>query len=150
MDNKPKRKKRKATEKRQRDEKGLFLPGNTIASKWTEKKAIDLAKELIAWMQEGQSNYWIKDFLLEKDIYSDVIRYLSEKYPRFSSYIVRAKEIEASRIQKFALQNQMNTGMVQWVLSVHHNMHNVQKTETEVKSSQPLVVHIDERAAKEE
>ena len=145
-----KAKKKTVRTKKQRDEKGLFLPGNTIAQKWSEKKALDLGKELIDWMLLSPSNYWIKDFLLEHELYADVISYLSKRYPRFLDYITRAKEIEASRIQKFALQNQMNTGMVQWVLSVHHDMHNIQKTETEVKNSQPYIIHIDERAAREE
>jgi hypothetical protein len=127
----------------QRDEKGMFLPGNSAAAKWSEEKAVKIGKELIEWMEEQQQNFWIRDFLLEHELYGDVVSYLSEKYPPFSEYIARAKEIEASRIQKFAMMNQLNSGMAQWVLSVHHKLQNVQKTETEVKSSQPIVVHVD-------
>lgn len=126
----------------QRDEAGRFLPGNSIAAKWTEDAALKLGQELIEWMGEAESNFWLKDFLIEKELYADVIGYLSEKYPRFCDYIARAKEIEASRIQKFALMNQLNTGMAQWVLAVHHDQHNVQKQETAVKSTQPIVVNI--------
>lgn len=132
------------TSEKVRDDKGRFLPGNNLAGKWSEGKALNLGKQLIEWMNEDQSNFWIKDFLIEHEIYKSVISYLSEKYPRFSEYIARAKEIESSRIQKFALMNQLNTGMAQWVLSVHHNERNVVKTETELKSSQPIILHVDE------
>lgn len=127
----------------QRDEAGRFLPGNSIAAKWTEESAVKLGEELIEWMHEAESNFWLKDFLFEKELYADVIGYLSDKYPRFCDYIARAKEIEASRIQKFALMNQLNTGMAQWVLAVHHDQHNVQKSEAKVETTQPIAVIVD-------
>lgn len=122
----------------QRDDAGRFLHGNSIAAKWTEEAALKLGQELIEWMNEAEANFWLKDFLIEKELYADVIGYLSDKYPRFCDYIARAKEIEASRIQKFALMNQLNTGMAQWVLSVHHDQHNVQKQEITGKDGSPI------------
>ena len=77
-------------------------------------------------------------FLLEKDIYGDIVSYLSEKYPRFSRYIARAKEMEASRIKKYALVNKLNPGMAQWVLAVHHKQYAVQKQEITGKDGGPL------------
>lgn len=132
----------------QRDERGRLLPGSSIAAKWTEPKALKLAKELIDWMQESTQNFWMKDFLLEHELYDDVINYLSNKFQRFSDYITRAKAIQASRIQKFAMMNQLNSGMAQWVLSVHHKMR--VKSEVEVNNSQPIVIHMDPRIAEEE
>lgn len=121
-----------------RDEKGRFIKGNSAALKWTEEKAVELAQKLIVWMKESESNFMFKDFLFEHDLYADLIADLSRKYPRFADYIARAKEIEAHRIQKYALANKLNSGMAQWVLAVHHNQHNVQKQEITGKNGSPL------------
>ena len=144
-----KKKKRKNTTGRD-PKTGKFTEGNSFAEKWNEDRAMRLAKELIAWMKEDNGNFWLEDFLFEKDLYPDLIGRLSERFPPFAEHIAHAKKIQESRIKKFALMNQLNSGMAQWVLATVHDIHNVAKTETEVKSSQPLVVHIDERAAKEE
>lgn len=117
---------------------GQFKPGNQAALKWTEEKAVALGQELLDWMQEDQRNFMMKDFLFEKNLYADIISYLSGRYPSFSEYIARAKEIEAHRIQKFALTNNINAGMAQWVLAVHHNQHNVSKQEITGKDGAPL------------
>lgn len=128
----------------QRDENGRFLPGNSIALKWTEDKACQMGEQLLEWMNEAPQNFWIKDFLLEKELYADVIGYLSNKYPPFLEYIARAREIEASRIQKLGLMGHLNSGMAQWILAVNHKIFNIQKSETEIKSTQPIIVRVDD------
>lgn len=127
---------------------GQFLPGNSAAAKWSDRKVREFGQQILDWMHESPHNFWMRDFLLDNDMYDDVIKYLSDRHPVFKEYIARAKEIQASRIQKFGLMNQLNSGMVQWVLSVHHKL--TQKTETEITHSRPLVVHIDERIARED
>ena len=130
----------------QRNAKGQYLPGNsdrfqvgnTAALKWTEEKAMEIATGLLDWMNEDQRNFTMKDFLFEHGLYADIIATLSERYPAFAEYIARAKEIEAHRIQKFALTNNLNANMAQWVLGVHHKQHNVQKQEITGKDGAPL------------
>ena len=119
---------------------GQFKPGNKAALKWTEEKALEIATGLLDWMNEDQRNFMMKDFLFEKGLYSDLISKLSDRYPSFAEYITRAKEIEAHRIQKFALTNNLNAGMAQWVLGVMHKQHNVQKQEVTGKDGAPLSV----------
>lgn len=122
----------------QRDSKGLFLPGNSVAQKWTEEKAMAIGQELLDWLHASPMNFLFKDFLFEKGLYSDALIYLEKTFPRFSVYIARAREIEALRIQKYALFNKLNPGMAQWVLAVHHNQSPVQKTEITGKDGAPL------------
>lgn len=117
---------------------GQFKPGNKAALKWTEEKAMAIAQGLLEWMNEDQRNFLMKDFLFEEGLYADIIATLSDRYPTFAEYIVRAKEIEAHRIQKFALTNNLNANMAQWVLGVHHKQHNVQKQEITGKDGAPL------------
>jgi hypothetical protein len=136
------KKKKTVRTKKQRDAKGRFLKGNNAALKWTEEKAVQLAEKLIAWMKEDQSNFMFKDFLFEHDLYTDLIADLSRKYPRFAEYIARAREIEAHRIQKYALANKLNPGMAQWILAVHHNQHNVQKQEVTGKDGAALLPQV--------
>lgn len=150
----PSRKRKKAEKaanntdtKSQRNEKGQFIAGHTVTLIWTEEKAIELAKALLDWMKEKESHFLLKDFLFEHDLYADIISDLAKKYPPFADYIARAKEIEAHRIQKFALTNNLNSGMAQWILAVHHNQHNVQKQEVNAQVSvapPPIIVFEDE------
>ncbi len=136
-------------QKNGRDPKtGRFMAGNQFALKWPEERALQLSKELLEWMKESQSNFWLQDFLLEKDLYPDLVSELAKRYPPFADDIARAKAIQASRITKFSLMNQLNSGMAQWVLAAVHGIHNVQKTETELKSTQPIIVNIDSDDAK--
>lgn len=134
----PQKRKRASSAKKQRNEKGQFVADNSVALKWTEEKAIELAEKLIEWMKYDESNFLVKDFLFEHDLYEDLIADLSNKYHRFAEHIARAREIEAHRIQKFALTNNLNSGMAQWVLAVNHQKHNVQKQEITGKNGTPL------------
>lgn len=120
---------------------GRFMPGHKFSSaptKWTEERAMALAEGLINWMKASPNNFLLGDYLVENDLYADVISYLAERYPQFAEYISRAKEIEAHRIIKYAIVNKLNPGMAQWVLAVHHGMHNVQKSEVTGKDGAPL------------
>jgi hypothetical protein len=124
--------------KAQRNAKGQFVKGHTCSMIWTEERAMELAKALLDWMKFDETNFLMKDFLFEHDLYSNIISDLSEKYPPFAEHIARAKEIEAHRIQKFALTNNLNSGMAQWVLAVNHKQHNVQKQEITGSNGTPL------------
>lgn len=134
----PKRKKGKNSDVSQRNEKGQFVVGNTAALIWTEDKAMELANALLDWMKYDETNFLMKDFLFEHDLYADIITSLCDRYPPFAEHIARAKEIEAHRIQKFALTNNLNSGMAQWVLAVNHKQHNVQKQEITGSNGAPL------------
>lgn len=141
----PSRKRKKAEKaanntdtKSQRNEKGQFVTGNTAALIWTEEKAMELAEALLDWMKYDETNFLMKDFLFEHDLYADIITSLCDRYPPFAEHIARAKEIEAHRIQKFALTNNLNSGMAQWILAVNHKQHNVQKQEITGSNGTPL------------
>ena len=120
---------------------GRFTAGHKFSSaptKWTEEKAMDLADGLIRWMKDDPNHFLIGDYLIEHDLFSEIVAYLSSRYPQFLNHISRAKEIEAHRITMYALANKLNPGMAQWVLAVNHNKHNVQKTEVTGKDGAPL------------
>lgn len=134
----PKKRGQKDPSRRQRNEKGQFVAGHTCSLKWTEEKAMELARALIDWMKYDESNFLMGDFLIEHDLYASLISELSDRYPPFAEHIARAKEIEAHRIQKFALTNNLNAGMAQWILAVNHKKHNVQKQEITGKNGTPL------------
>lgn len=123
-----------------RDEKGLFTSGNKFAEKWTEEKVLSIGKQLLEWMKESDGNFWLEDFLHENDLYVNFINSMSNRFPRFKDYIARAKEIQESRITKFALLGNLDTGMARWVLSVHHNKRDVAETKTEVSGAVQTVV----------
>lgn len=121
---------------------GRFLPGHKFSSaptKWTEEKAMELAEGLLEWMKSNPAHFMVKDYLFQNDLYSDVVSYLSDKYPQFSDYIGRAMEIQAHRIQQYALVNKINSGMAQWVLSVVHKQSAVQKQEISGPGGGPVM-----------
>ncbi len=103
--------------------KGAQL-NNTNAVTWTEAKAMDLAIELLEWYKEeskeGQSRIFFQEFLLGKDIYADVVAYLSGKYPSFSEVIKRAKQWQELRLIKWGTYNKTNTAVTIFMLKNHH------------------------------
>jgi len=114
---------------------------------------MEIAEGLVQWMKDDPQHFMIGEYLIQHDLWADVVSYLSGRYHRFTEYIARAKEIEAARIKMYALANKLNSGMAQWVLAVHHNQHNVQKTEVSGKDGapiQPPVINIQPVAVKKE
>ena len=73
--------------------------------KWTEQKAMELANELIDWMESSENNIFFERFLVEnKRQDPHIIGTLSKKYKSFSSSIKRAKKIQEHRIINIGLK----------------------------------------------
>jgi hypothetical protein len=90
--------------------------------KWTEKKAADLGKELISWMNSKDQHIFFEEFLiLENDYYSELISYLCNKFTSFSKLIDRAKKIQEIKLYKFGVGDELNAAMTKFVLINEHN-----------------------------
>ncbi len=76
--------------------------------KWTEKKSLELADELIKWLSK-EDNIWINTFLAEKGLYPQITSELAEKYPKFSEALKRAKGLQEGKVVKNALTNMYNS-----------------------------------------
>jgi len=103
--------------------------------KWTEKKSLDLAKELIAWLKakdennEDKGNMFYEDFLLIENDYSEhLITYLRGKFSSFSQLIETAKKIQEIKLKKFGVGDRLNATMTKFVLINNHDWK--EKTET--------------------
>lgn len=106
--------------------------------KWTEAKATRLANELIKWLGED-SNIWFERFLYEvKGLYPQIISELSEKYPKFSEAIKRAKKIQEAKIVDYAFKHQINTTMAIFVLKNNYDWKEKSEQDINIKSEQPL------------
>jgi hypothetical protein len=98
------------------------------AEKWTEKKSLELGQELIDWLKqkdsegEDKGNIFFEEFLIiEKDLYDDLIRYLSNKFSSFSELIKKAKKIQEIKLQKYGVGDRLNATMTKFVLTNIHN-----------------------------
>lgn len=96
--------------------------------KWTEEIALKLGKELIEWLKEiddtGQDkgNIFYEEFIvLEKDLYPEIIAYLSGKYPSFLNLIGKAKKIQEIKLVKYGVGDRLNATMTKFVLMNCHN-----------------------------
>ena len=94
--------------------------------KWTEEKAIKLGKELLVWLKEtdedneDKGNMFFEEFLIiEKNLYPDLIRYLSEKFISFYELIVKAKKIQEIKLVKYGVGDRLNASMTKFVLINH-------------------------------
>jgi len=78
--------------------------------KWTEKKALELANELIDWMKSSENNMFFELFLVEnKDIPLEMISVLSKKFKSFFQTVKKAKQIQEYRIAKMGLMPKEST-----------------------------------------
>jgi hypothetical protein len=105
-----------------------FSKTNQPAPKWTEDKAIQLGEQLIKWLKEvdedgnDKGNMFFMEFLvIEKDLYPEVIDYLSEKFTSFSKLIEKAKKIQEIKLQKYGVGDRLNSAMTKFVLINNHN-----------------------------
>jgi hypothetical protein len=109
--------------------------------KWTEKKSMDLAEELIQWLQISE-NIWINTFLIQKKgLYPQLISELGEKYPQFSEAIKSAKALQEGKVVKNALQNEYNSTMSIFLLK--NNFGWKDKTEQEIEHKGVESIKID-------
>lgn len=101
-----------------------FKEGNKAAEKWTEEKIQELIDEMFAWFKEDEiNNIFLKEFFVnEKDLYSSIVSYLSEKSPAFSKAIEKACDIQELRLSKNGLLNRYNPGITRLMLAAHHNI----------------------------
>lgn len=102
-------------------------PGNQNAAKWTEEKALNIAHDLINWMNEvdesgeDKGNIFFKEFLMKNDLYQDLIDYLCDKYMSFSELIKKAKEIQEYKIVKYGITDRLQPAMTIFTLKNLHN-----------------------------
>ena len=106
--------------------------------KWTEKRALDLGNELIQWLKEvdeegnDKGNMFFMEFLvIEKDLYEDLIEYLSKKFTSFSELIKKAKKIQEIKLVKYGVGDRLNSSMTKFCLINNHDW----KDKTEIDHS---------------
>lgn len=96
--------------------------------KWTKKRAEQLGNDLIAWQKKDAINIFWEEFLvIERDLYPDVIRYLSDKYSSFSDLIRQARKIQELKLQKYATADKLNAAITKFVLINKHGWRDKQE-----------------------
>jgi len=96
--------------------------------KWTEKRTTKLGNDLIEWLKESKSdgtdkgNIFFEEFLvIEKDLYPELISYLTGKFTSFSKLINKAKKIQELKLVKYGVADRLNATMTKFVLTNNHN-----------------------------
>jgi len=91
--------------------------------KWTEEEAKKLGNELINWIKEdSKDNMFFEEFLIiKKELYLDVIAYLSKKFSSFSELIQTAKKIQEIKLVKYGVKDKLNASMAKFVLTNNHD-----------------------------
>jgi hypothetical protein len=124
-------------------------PGNKNAEKWTEGKAIDLGEKMIEWLREkddednDKGNIFFREFLLDNDLYSDLVDYLCDKYKSFSDLIKKAKEIQEIKLVKFGVGDRLQPAMTIFILKNNHGYRDKQETELTGKDGKDLFPKIE-------
>ena len=99
--------------------------------KWTEKKALKVANDLIKWLKAEDENLFYEDFLyIENDYYSELIAYLSNKFTSFLKLIEKAKYIQEIKLKKFGVFDKLNASMTKFTLINNHGWKD--KSETDI------------------
>lgn len=98
------------------------------AEKWTKERSMELGQELINWMKEkdeyGKDKgniFWEEFLVIEKDLYPQLISYLSGKFSSFSKLIKKAEKIQELKLQKYGVGDRLNATMTKFVLINQHN-----------------------------
>ena len=100
--------------------------------KWTEKKALELGRELIDWLKEkdqdgnDKGNIFVIDFLSSRDLGKGTPTYLANKFSSFSDLLGIAKNIQEAKLLKYGVADRLNVSMVKFCLINHHGYFNKQ------------------------
>jgi hypothetical protein len=122
--------------------------GNKYAEKWTEELSLKTANELIDWIQQPveffydekgnptkilKANLYFKYFLVQRDLYGDLIDDLCDKFPKFLELIKKAKTLQETKLNELATMGLLNPAMTIFCLKNHHGYKD--KIETDLTSN---------------
>jgi hypothetical protein len=89
---------------------------------YSEQEASEIAKELITWLHEKEEHILIDEFLLtKKQIFAIDIIHLINTNQNFAIIIEQAKQIELTKLLKYASGDKLNSTMVKQILINKHN-----------------------------
>lgn len=120
--------------------KGAQL-NNKNAEKYTEEKALEIGNKLIEWLRI-ENNIFYKEFLLNNNLYTDLVSDLCKKYDSFLELIKKAKEIQEMKLCKLGITGLINPTMTIFCLKNNHG-YSDKKTEndfTKTKQEKPQII----------
>jgi hypothetical protein len=89
--------------------------------KWTEEKALQLGNDLIDWMKKSEINvFWEEYLVMERDLYPELIAYLSNKFTSFLKLIGKAKKVQEIKLKKYGTADKLNATITKFVLINEH------------------------------
>ena len=98
--------------------------------KWTEEKALQLGNDLIDWMKNNEINmFWEEYLVMERDLYPELIAYLSKKFTSFLKLIEKAKKVQEIKLKKYGTADKLNATITKFVLINEHGWKDKQETE---------------------
>jgi hypothetical protein len=97
--------------------------------KYSNEDIERFANEFLIWIK-NDSNFWVKDFCLEKGIDPRLMSEWAKENEKFSEAYSLAKGYQESRIFKGSMQKTFDSGMSKFALVNNHGW--IDKTETKV------------------
>ena len=88
---------------------------------YTDEHLEQIGMLLLEWMKVD-GNYWMKDFLLQHGLYSDLVYRYKDECPAFAEYLTLANEIQEGKIIRGEMDkgNRNRDWMAQFVLKNKH------------------------------
>lgn len=103
------------------------------AEKWTEEKALQLGNDLIDWMKNNEINmFWEEYLVMERDLYPELIAYLSNKFTSFLKLIGKAKKVQEIKLKKYGTADKLNATITKFVLINEHGWKDKQQIDTTI------------------
>lgn len=119
--------------------------------KWTEDKSLQLADELIDWLNEvdedGEDvgNMFYEEFLvIKKRLYPDLIAYLKRKFSSFSGRIELANKIQEIKLAKYGVGDRLNASMTKFVLQNKHGWADKKEVDQNTNLSAPFEIKLNQ------
>lgn len=113
--------------------------------KWTEEKALQLGNDLIDWMKNNEINmFWEEYLVMERDLYPELIAYLSNKFTSFLKLIGKAKKVQEIKLKKYGTADKLNATITKFVLINEHGWKDKQETE----HTGGIALHYDQQDSK--
>jgi len=129
---------------------GALSPDTGRPKKYTDEFIQIQAENLLKWLKEDESRFWIKDFCLDQMLPPRLMSEWKEIHKGFSESFELARSIQESRLYKAGLLETFNAGLVKFGLINNHKENWAEKTEVTHKgdSENPLAMILQNAKSK--
>ena len=95
---------------------------------WTNDRLLTLGARLIEWLNMSDDNLFFEDFLVQNDLYGDLLNRHLDESTEFRELIQKAKIIQEIKLNRLAIRSKIQPVYTMFFMKNHHGYTDRQET----------------------